>query len=589
MSIFKQRYTKVDPKTGKRKTRTSKRYYVEYRDGDGVLRRVRGFADKESTKQLEAKLQRDAARQQAGLSDRFEAHRGRPLSEHVDDFEKHLKARDNTEGYVKMKISRVRRVIEGCGFRCVGDLSGSRVQQWLADHRGPKKMSARTSNFYLTTIKSFSRWLWQDRRIAEDPLAHLSGVNVNTDKRHERRALTNEEFGKLIAATRKGEPFRGLSGADRALLYLTAANTGLRRNELVSLSPSSFDFEATPATVTVDASYSKHRRTDVLPLRKDLASMLNEWLRGRRKSERCWPGTWWERAAIMLRKDLKAAGIPYKDVAGRYVDFHALRHFFCTNLARSGVHPNVAKTLARHSTIELTMDRYGHVELEEMSAALGRLPELAGDQKPKVEAPELTGQLTGADALSGHRESSRDPKGHADSAKGNRRKSGQGADVDTSCHQQTVVRPKGFEPLTSGLGNRCSILLSYGRLRAGQSTRRGGRVPASAGFGGPAAAQDLVNSALRRSSLPRARVTGAAWRARWRSLPRPGGSGRGRSLGGGGRSRRRVGGPAPTPSTPMRGRRARGLGLLRRGARGRRIDRLPSWSLVLLGSLGRSF
>ncbi len=27
-----------------------------------------------------------------------------------------------------------------------------------------------------------------------------------------------------------------------------------------------------------------------------------------------------------------------------------------------------------------------------------------------------------------------------------------------------MVRPKGLEPLAHGLGNRCSILLSYGRI-----------------------------------------------------------------------------------------------------------------------------
>ncbi|MFH5804676.1 hypothetical protein [Alienimonas sp. DA493] len=37
----------------------------------------------------------------------------------------------------------------------------------------------------------------------------------------------------------------------------------------------------------------------------------------------------------------------YRDAAGRVLDFHALRHTFVTNLARSGVHPKHAQALAR--------------------------------------------------------------------------------------------------------------------------------------------------------------------------------------------------------------------------------------------------
>ena len=72
--------------------------------------------------------------------------------------------------------------------------------------------------------------------------------------------------------------------------------------------------------------------------------------------------------------------------SGGVADFHALRHTFITNLARSGVHPKTAQALARHSTITLTMDRYSHSLLEDHAAAVGRLPDLAqaSDQEARA-------------------------------------------------------------------------------------------------------------------------------------------------------------------------------------------------------------
>ena len=78
----------------------------------------------------------------------------------------------------------------------------------------------------------------------------------------------------------------------------------------------------------------------------------------------------------MLKVDLAAAGIPYKDEAGRFCDFHALRHTFISRLARAGVSPAIAKDLARHSTITLTIDHYTHVQ-DEQRGALRRLPPVA--------------------------------------------------------------------------------------------------------------------------------------------------------------------------------------------------------------------
>ena len=76
----------------------------------------------------------------------------------------------------------------------------------------------------------------------------------------------------------------------------------------------------------------------------------------------------------MLRRDLENAEIDYTDDCGRVLDFHALRHSYISNLAASGIHPKLAQTLAGHSTITLTMDRYTHVDRQETAAAVDRIP-----------------------------------------------------------------------------------------------------------------------------------------------------------------------------------------------------------------------
>ncbi|MBI4583983.1 MAG: hypothetical protein HY717_08170 [Planctomycetes bacterium] len=67
-------------------------------------------------------------------------------------------------------------------------------------------------------MKSFTHWLYRNRRIAENPLSHLDGLNPELDIRHRRRALSEEELAALIEAARTGPVVEGLSGEDRAML-----------------------------------------------------------------------------------------------------------------------------------------------------------------------------------------------------------------------------------------------------------------------------------------------------------------------------------------------------------------------------------
>jgi integrase len=382
----------------KRCTVQSAKWYGRYVDADGVRQESPLCTNKVAAEQMLADLVKRAELGRAGLVDPYEAHRNRPLLDHLGDYEQHLQAKGNSERHIENSISRTGRIIAECVFKRIGDIAAGDVANWLKQCRDGGEFGASTSNGYLTAMKGFCNWLVRDKRVGESPIAHLSRVNAKTDVRRERRCLPGEEFGRLMSSTADNGDLYGMRGVDRVLLYLTAAYTGLRASELASLTTTSFDFASETPTVTVEAGYSKHRRKDVLPLHPDLARRLQEWLADRSQAAddethvlsinpvsdaKLWPGCWAEKrhAAEILRKDLKAAGVDYRDDQDRVFDFHALRHQFISSLAKAGIHPKTAQELARHSTITLTMDHYTHVGLYDLGAALSSVPALPTGEK----------------------------------------------------------------------------------------------------------------------------------------------------------------------------------------------------------------
>ena len=85
--------------------------------------------------------------------------------------------------------------------------------------------------------------------------------------------------------------------------------------------------------------------------------------------------------------------------AGRYADFHSLRHSFASILHQSGVSPKVAQSLLRHSTIGLTMDTYTHIGLYDERAAINSLPALPALDGGNIGKNKAVALKTGTDDL----------------------------------------------------------------------------------------------------------------------------------------------------------------------------------------------
>lgn len=322
----------------------------------------------------------------------LEKARRRPIAEHLLDFEESLRAKGCSVGHLDTLLARLRKLIEGCRISTLADVNPSAIESWLARRQRDEGMSAQTRKHYAVHALQFGRWLVATSRAVKNPFAGLrTNVNVENDRRRRRRSLTPEECQRLLATVAVSKrKLGGMSGPDRKVFYAVALSTGLRRNELGSLTPESFQLDLDPPTVTAEGVWTKNRKTAILPVRQDIANELREWLRGKPAGKPLFPVKGRKRKA-MLRADLKVAGIEAV-VDGKIIDLHALRVSFITHLSLGGVPLAIAQKLARHSDPRLTSNVYTSLSLAELHKAVQALPRTgAAPADPKNDGPKAAG------------------------------------------------------------------------------------------------------------------------------------------------------------------------------------------------------
>jgi len=126
----------------------------------------------------------------------------------------------------------------------------------------------------LSAIRAFTKWLAEHHKLPRDPLTAIKKPNPESDRRQELGMLSPEKWQSIEGLTVQGPERHGMPSAERLMLYRTAIQTGLRSNELRSLTLGSLCFDATPPYITCKGRSTKNRTDARQFIQPELAAEL---------------------------------------------------------------------------------------------------------------------------------------------------------------------------------------------------------------------------------------------------------------------------------------------------------------------------
>ncbi len=317
-------------------------FFADYRDGNGHLRRVAtGCKDETAARAVLAGLEKRAEKVRSGIittaENAMSDHQYTALTEHLAEFVATMQAAGRSKIHVSGTERLIQRVIDELSLRRLADIRAEAIERWQAQQSkaqtGKPAMGARTRNSYLVALRSFCNWCVERDRLPFNPLAKLDRADERSDRRRQRRALTEAELTRLLIVARlrplaefgretvttsnaksstrdkrsratwsyKPLTFDELPaavdrarerlhdnpefiaqqdrlGQERELVYKLAVTTGLRKSELASLMVGQLDLDDAFPHVRLNAADEKNRQGNSIPLRHEVADELREWL-----------------------------------------------------------------------------------------------------------------------------------------------------------------------------------------------------------------------------------------------------------------------------------------------------------------------
>ena len=415
----------------------SRYYTARYRTAGGrIVQRCTKCANKDAALMQLSEWLKEAEKIKSGLISEDQlivsSYAQIGINRHICDFEAYMTSKRLNKNHVKVTASYLRRIFGQCNVKKVSDISRVRIEQHIRKQVNDCGMGLRTANGYITALSSFGTWLIRENRITANPFLRMQKFNESTDSRRPRRIFTQEELAKLFQAAEKrplhdllNKPTRAKnkevrkrpelkpetiaaaqwSGVVHARLYKLAAYTGLRYAEIRSITLGQCHLSDDLPYLELKAENAKNRKAARIPVPIFFLADLKHYVaeRQHRLAKHCigFPGYFNDKPLFELptsitktfNKDLVHAGLATVEKRedrcdkfhktnqrGESLDFHSLRHTFITNVSLSGATMVETAKAARHSDPRLTLKVYSHVDLQALSNAVNRLPQITGGE-----------------------------------------------------------------------------------------------------------------------------------------------------------------------------------------------------------------
>ena len=284
----------------------------------------------------------------------------------------------------------------------VQEVTRERVKALASQCLG-KGQSPKTVQNTVRCLSSLLSHAMEDGLILSNPAAKPGKFLPKISKRRAINPLTREEVAILIAAAKS-------QAHPQYVLLLCAVRSGLRQGELVALEWGDLNFAGRFIEVRRSHTHGKtttpkngeSRRVDmslelsqafkVLRTERQLQAVANDW-----KAVPQW--VFCDKHGRMLHHNAvrKAFHALLKSAGIRRVRFHDLRHTFASLLLQQGESPVYVKEQMGHSSIQVTVDEYGHLIPGGNRQAVDRLdgvPEESVSQSQSATQPQPTDQWT---------------------------------------------------------------------------------------------------------------------------------------------------------------------------------------------------